>query len=353
MNAHVRWLEGNAALRWIGDPTVTDQIAARVSLLTWSKSDGAASSPIPDYGSNMLDLPPAWTGWGYRDGVELRAFRDWWNGSGYTPQATVNTGSGAVGVTYPTDADVAALQAWSMKHLPNAPAGWQAPPKGVPSQAPSLTCATGCEAKYGITSGKLDALQLANCLAACGQAGGGGGGGGGGAGPCGPQNPCPAGYECVAGSCKGTGSQAPLCPPEKPYWDSTNQACQPAPSGVSTTAPSGVSSTTGMLVIGAVVLAAVGILAATVGAAGGATAAGALKRNPLKRDAEWVREHWEKNRSGYYLLVYDSPDRDRNKRILAKTKSAATAANLIHQGFLSIGTTVHPYAKRLEDFTTY
>mgnify|MGYP001588205001 CR=1 FL=1 len=244
-------------------PIPPENVYAKGVLIAWTKTDGKASAVYLDYGTTAADFSPVWS---IRDSRQLRAFRDWWNLSGYKPAASTNTGSG-LDMTYPTPDDIDALTAWGKNKTLNPPLGWNVPPTVPQGLSPALAaCALACEKNHGFGSSKPDPVAVASCLAACagGATPGGGaappGGGGGGA-----EITCPEGQILSAGICQPKLPPAMVKPPQEP-------------------AKAGVSSNTGLLIAGAVVLAAVGLFAATVGAAGGAAVAsgGGRSSNPRK-----------------------------------------------------------------------
>ncbi|MBI3204490.1 MAG: hypothetical protein HYZ29_23335 [Myxococcales bacterium] len=62
--------------------TTASILQAKATLAAWSKTDGASSAGVADYGTKLEDASPAW---GARDRFTLSAFSAWWNKSGKTP----------------------------------------------------------------------------------------------------------------------------------------------------------------------------------------------------------------------------------------------------------------------------
>jgi hypothetical protein len=87
---------------------MTATIKAKATLVAWSKTDGAQSTPFPDYGATITDTMPQWT---ERDGIVLHAFSKWWNAS--HPSQQVPLGSGPIASAVLTQAHADALHAWA------------------------------------------------------------------------------------------------------------------------------------------------------------------------------------------------------------------------------------------------
>jgi hypothetical protein len=246
-------------------PVPPEHAYAKGMLIAWAQLNGG---PTLGYGKNAAEFSPVWSS---RDSIELRGFRTWWNSSGYTPQASANTGQGT-DVTYPTPADIDALTAWGKKTAVNPP---NLPPAAVPPGVPpaAVTCAGNCEKQHGFGSSKPDPVAFATCIAACGgQLPGGGSAPGGGAGGAVAVTSCPEGYVLSAGICQ------PLPAAQKKEEEKKGGG--------------GMDSTTGLLIAGAVALVGIGLFAATVGAGAGAAVAGGGRgdnpdRRHLRRDKIW------------------------------------------------------------------